>query len=98
VGVCSCGVPLGSRRRGSWLPYICISSCHFLVPFGVVVQAIPPHYLYLLNDPILLNENVFNNEKSKTGLYQIHAGVKIVDRDNTSRYSDLKNTVRMSRY
>jgi len=33
VGVCSCVVPLGSRRRGSWLPYICISSCHssFLV-------------------------------------------------------------------
>jgi hypothetical protein len=31
--VCSCGVPLGSRRRGSWLSYICISSCHssFLV-------------------------------------------------------------------
>jgi hypothetical protein len=26
--VCSCVVPLGSRRRGSWLPYICISSCH----------------------------------------------------------------------
>jgi hypothetical protein len=41
VGVCSC-VPLGSRRRGSWLPYICISSCHFLVSFGVLVQAIPP--------------------------------------------------------
>jgi hypothetical protein len=33
VGVCSYGVPLGSRRRGNWLPYICISSCHssFLV-------------------------------------------------------------------
>jgi hypothetical protein len=33
VCVCSYGVPLGSRRRGSWLPYICISSCHssFLV-------------------------------------------------------------------
>jgi hypothetical protein len=33
VGVCSYGVPLGSRRRGSWLPYICMSSCHssFLV-------------------------------------------------------------------
>jgi hypothetical protein len=42
VGVCSCGVPLGSRQRGSWLPYMCISSCHFLVPCGLVVQAIPP--------------------------------------------------------
>jgi hypothetical protein len=35
VGLCAllCVVPLGSRRRGSWLPYICISSCHssFLV-------------------------------------------------------------------
>jgi hypothetical protein len=33
VGVCSCVVPLGNRRRGSWLSYICISSCHssFLV-------------------------------------------------------------------
>jgi hypothetical protein len=28
VGVCSCVVPLGSRRRGSWLPHICISSGH----------------------------------------------------------------------
>jgi hypothetical protein len=28
VYVRSCVVPLGSRRRGSWLPYICLSSCH----------------------------------------------------------------------
>jgi hypothetical protein len=57
VGLCAllCVVPLGSRRRGSWLPYICISSCHFLVPCGLVVQAIPPQYLdhwiiYFLNN------------------------------------------------
>jgi len=31
VGLCALlgVVLLGSRRRGSWLPYICISSCHF---------------------------------------------------------------------
>jgi hypothetical protein len=43
---------------------------------------IDPRYSHLANDLILLNENVPNNEKPERGLYQIHAGVKIVDRDN----------------
>jgi hypothetical protein len=48
VGLCALlgVVPLGSRRRGSWLPYICISSCHSSFLCGLVVQAIPPHYQY----------------------------------------------------
>jgi hypothetical protein len=49
-----------------------------------------PRYLYLIDDPILLNENVLNNGKFKTDLYQIHAGVKIVNRDNIPRRSNSK--------
>jgi hypothetical protein len=38
----------------------------------------------------VLNKNVLNNEKSKEGLYQIHARGEIVDRDNTLCSLDLK--------
>ena len=51
---------------------------------------INPRYLYLADDPILLNENVPNNGKSETGLFQAHAGVKIVNRDNIPHRLGLK--------
>jgi len=43
-----------------------------------------PRYSYLTDDPILLDENVPNREP-EAGLFQAHAGVEIVDRDNTPR-------------
>ena len=42
---------------------------------------IDPRCLYLADDPILL---ISNNGESEGGLYQVHAGVKVVDRDNIS--------------
>jgi hypothetical protein len=49
-----------------------------------------PRYLYLTDDPILLNKNMPNNGESENGLYQIHAGGEIVNRDNILRRSNLK--------
>jgi len=42
-------------------------------------------YLYLIDDFILLESN---NGESEDGLYQAYAGVKVVDRDNTSGRPD----------
>jgi hypothetical protein len=44
-----------------------------------------PRCSHLADDPILLDKNVFNNGEPEGALYQIHAGVEIVDRDTTSR-------------
>ena len=49
-----------------------------------------PRYLYFTDDSILLGENISNNGESKNDLYQIHAGVKIVNRNNTPRRPDLR--------
>ena len=49
-----------------------------------------PRYLYLADDPILLDENVSNNEEPEAGLFQICAGVEIMNRTNTPRRSGLK--------
>jgi hypothetical protein len=40
-----------------------------------------PRCSYLADDLILLDENVLNNGESEAGLFQIRAGVKIMDRD-----------------
>jgi hypothetical protein len=40
-----------------------------------------PRYSHLADDPILLKPN---NEESEDGLYQAHAGVEVVDRNNIS--------------
>jgi hypothetical protein len=47
-------------------------------------------YLYLVNDLILLDENVFNNREPDAGLFQAHAGVEIMDRDNIPRRLGLR--------
>jgi hypothetical protein len=44
-----------------------------------------PRCSHLSDDPILLDENVPDNGEPEAGFYQVHAGVEIVDRDNTSR-------------
>jgi hypothetical protein len=46
---------------------------------------IDPRCSHLSDDLILLDGNVPDNGKSKAGLYQVHAGVKIVNRDNIPR-------------
>jgi hypothetical protein len=45
---------------------------------------------HLANDLILLDENVPNNKKPETGLFQAHTGVKIVNRDNIPRRPSLR--------
>jgi hypothetical protein len=49
-----------------------------------------PRYSYLADDPILLDENVPNNGEPEAGVFQAHAGVEIVDRDNTPRRPGLR--------
>jgi hypothetical protein len=49
-----------------------------------------PRYLYLVDDFILLDKNVFNNGKFERDFYQIHAGGEIVNRNNILRRLSLK--------
>jgi hypothetical protein len=56
-------------------------------PFLIIMD---PRCLYLADDLILLNKNIFNNGNFEGALYQIHTGGKIIDRDNISRRSVLR--------